>query len=582
MLIRMLLWTLLGCSENRLFRQAVDEVVIPEDTAGGQRMPDECGEEAAPYAVEIDAECADERATPDWDLEVIAALDPEGMGHRLSTGRFHDTDGDGDIDGDDEQQVWAHLNTARLITADGQVGVTLLEGVWRSAGTVVDADPEHPGDELVVSSYRNASDHDDVSLLGSSGRRWNTPVSAHSIDEPWVSDLDGDGSPELLVGSEVLDASTGTHLFSVLEPMVATWAADLDVDGQPEILALGRELGLVFLSGGGESEAVCPVTTTWHGTVAIGDLDEDGLGEVVVASDRTLAVCDTDGSLVAEVSTPIEQPVLVGLAELDGTAGPEIIVSGYSWLQVRQPDLSLEWANGDGGGWRPFSVADLDGDGVHEVVVRDHQHLRVYRGDGELLVELPVQDGASWRGQPVVVDLDSDGSAEILVPGREPAVSIVSTPSGGWDIPGADAPWPGIDKHPLDRDVGGAVGDDAWWLESNVWQGHAAKARGLASPFVRIDSVCAVDCDSAVVVTVVVGERSLDPAAEVELVLRTAGGELLGRRAVEVAPGVAEPHIFAAAVEDATGGLVATLEVADQELCSSAIVEATWEGAICE
>ena len=58
---------------------------------------------------------------------------------------------------------------------------------------------------------------------------------------------------------------------------------------------------------------------------------------------------------------------------------------------------------------------DLDGDGQVEIIYRDEQFLRVFRGaDGVLLAKSPV-GSSTWAEEPVVADVDNDGHADIVV-----------------------------------------------------------------------------------------------------------------------------------------------------------------------
>ena len=58
---------------------------------------------------------------------------------------------------------------------------------------------------------------------------------------------------------------------------------------------------------------------------------------------------------------------------------------------------------------------DLDGDGQVEIVYRDEQYLRVFRGsDGVELAKILV-GSSTWAEEPVVADVDNDGHADIVV-----------------------------------------------------------------------------------------------------------------------------------------------------------------------
>lgn len=64
------------------------------------------------------------------------------------------------------------------------------------------------------------------------------------------------------------------------------------------------------------------------------------------------------------------------------------------------------------------AVADLDGDGVQEIVVPRGEALLAWHPDGTLLWKFPTEGGRIWAS-PVVADFDGDGTLEVAFAARE-------------------------------------------------------------------------------------------------------------------------------------------------------------------
>jgi hypothetical protein len=215
------------------------------------------------------------------------------------------------------------------------------------------------------------------------------------------------------------------------------------------------------------------------------------------------------------------EPVMLAVAELDGDPEPEILVNDdYVGLFALETDLSIKWTWSLGtryGIYYPFSVADLDNDGLHEVLVHADEDLRVLGPDGVERTAVNIAD--DWYGcatsQPIVADIDGDGLAEILLADQD--LVVVTNGDGGWTLPEADHPWSGLDRFPGDRTVdGGVPAPTAWWTDpgQNVWQGLPAGGVGTADLGVDIVDVCVDDCEGDAVVTVQVANSGMAAVVE--------------------------------------------------------------------
>jgi hypothetical protein len=241
-----------------------------------------------------------------------------------------------------------------------------------------------------------------------------------------IAHMDGDGSPEIVMGGVVMDAQgrvrsgqgrgrAGANLASYGAVSII---ADVDGDGKQDVVT-------------GAAAWTVDGDVIWEngmpdGYPAISDLDEDGKPELIVISQGNVRVHDaTTGQMLATVKMPGEGrggPPTV--ADLDGDGMMEIASangSAYAVFEYKSqptPELSVKW-------WKATqdlssnvtgsTVFDFEGDGAAEVVYGDECYMRVYSGKtGDILFET-VSSSATIHEYPVIVDVDGDNRTEIVV-----------------------------------------------------------------------------------------------------------------------------------------------------------------------
>jgi hypothetical protein len=141
--------------------------------------------------------------------------------------------------------------------------------------------------------------------------------------------------------------------------MMTPVVADLDGDGAPEVLFtsfLGGNYGsdgILRAVSGADGREAFSVTDTAHrltpsASLAVGDIDRDGLPEIVACQPSRLIAFEHDGTFKWQNPT---SPVFEGcgwggpaLADLDGDGSPEIVVG----RQVFNASGTLRWT-GTGG-----------------------------------------------------------------------------------------------------------------------------------------------------------------------------------------------------------------------------------------
>ncbi len=530
----------------------------------------------------------------------------------LGTLRRQDTNEDGSIGSGDAMQLVLETHSDHpdastalaLVDQDGTLLGLSLEDKWRSAATAFEQDASALGQEIFASSYAWGDTVSTLTRLDAMQPTWSVSFGAQDGQawNPWPTDLEGDGSAEILLGQRVFRASDGSVAFELEDvhdrAVVEIVAADLDLDGVQEIIvATDSTTGVRIHEAGGSLRASCMTDSqnAHHTTLAIGDMYGDDRGEIVVAESGRVFVCDAEGAVVAQVAYDSTEPCMVGIAQLDDDAAAEIVVADYQRITALDNDLSTLWTHREPPDdsswlWHPFTLVDLDRDGRHEVLTNVSSFLLVLSPDGVGRARHATVHSASWHAPPLLADIDADGLAEIVVTGLE-GVELIENDVGGWLIPGSDRPHPAYHHYPGDRSPTGALPDPDHhpWTSpaTNVCQGEE---RVISFPdhtelSVDIVDVCVIDCDGDAVVTAYLsnhGVKSIEQTISVTLAqLDTdsiiASGEINGLASQE-----AKVIQLEVPSEDLEGGVLMTAGVEDpSDECGTRANEDRWEEPVC-
>ncbi len=251
-----------------------------------------------------------------------------------------------------------------------------------------------------------------------------------TVAMPAVADVTGDGVPDVVatlypegewegIGHMyVLDGATGSLHFRIDEPVAATAhpaIGDIDDDGEPEIIGFGPgsssdypERGVTGRLLAFEADGVLKWvgdTVFSGGQYAVGLADFDGDGDVEIYSGGHLT--DHEGRKIFDVEEGIFGIQASTAVDLDDDDDLELIIGPLALHH----DGSVYYDHVADISYGHPQVADLDDDGLPEILLTTPRGPRVIQHDGQLEASA---NGCEWGWMPAVIgDLDSDGYPEV-------------------------------------------------------------------------------------------------------------------------------------------------------------------------
>ena len=358
-----------------------------------------------------------------------------------------DVNGDGNIDA-----VVFHASVSdsvALLAGDGHGAFAaphLLPVIdSMSDGALGDADGDGDLDIAVDHGFALAPPLD---LLLGDGAGGFSPTGAHPVPagagsfSPVFADMDGDGRNDLVVrtkiGASVLRNAGGTTFLAA-----PSWAlgapegrpvlGDVNHDGRNDLLAVLDHSGFVCAlndGAGGLFAAAAEPLTANGADVALSDFDGDGHLDAAVALESSppgtvLLHGDGHGELQPVPGAPNLQATFLQAADLDGDGDADLV----GLYAVFDGEVKVA-PNLDHGSFGPvqteflhqiptgFALADLDGDGLTDMVVPQEGEsamaLLSAQPDGQLGAPQYVPLGVKVR-EATPADFDRDGNLDVAV-----------------------------------------------------------------------------------------------------------------------------------------------------------------------
>ena len=261
--------------------------------------------------------------------------------------------------------------------------------------------------EILVGDKLFAGESGHALLTLPAGGRGYSEGSPHSY-MPVFADVDNDGIMEIAAGKTVYKATIADRSFSptgnvatVLASAPAglpdgfTSVADVDLDGDPDVIVTG--------AGAGTTESIMYV---WDGATS-------------AQIGNTVTVTATSGKSISRPSA----------GNIRGNDSVDIVFTYQKSLVAYRYNSSTNtfvrlflFPTDDNSGATAVSLFDFDQDGAAELVHRDMSRLRIIKGNGTVLTSDACYSYTHTE-YPVIVDLDRDGHADILVSGNTTALS---------------------------------------------------------------------------------------------------------------------------------------------------------------
>jgi len=242
-----------------------------------------------------------------------------------------------------------------------------------------------------------------------------------------AADVDGDGRDEVVASGSGAPRAIGVDVDVLVDaPASATvlLGGDLDGDCRDELLALDTRLLLVDDERSGPMPIATPVDAVATGDAGRGTRLAVAGGEGLRWVDPSGATRTLDGGVFTAVA----------LGDLDGDGLDELVALG---------DATRVWVGGAAGptlardvlppeiGGTAVALADLDGDGALDVVSANGAELRVAMNRGGSFVVGTGATAADAVRRLVALDLDGDCAEDVVALGAAGGVQRFSGGSGG-------------------------------------------------------------------------------------------------------------------------------------------------------
>jgi hypothetical protein len=263
-----------------------------------------------------------------------------------------------------------------------------------------------------------------------------------------IADINNDGHAEILAVDKIYDAETGTELATLPEGgrgystggMDTYMPVFADMVGDPRLeIVAGNTVYEVNLTNrnGTAGNTVTKIVEMNaidfpDGFTSIADIDNNGDLDIVVTTGGSAANTAMIYAWDGATPTQIGQTITVTsnsnhisratIGDINGDKEAEIAFTYCDTIMAMSYEIGIfnqlfKLKMNDASGATSMVMFDFNQDGEVELVHRDAEKLRIYDKNGNILNSFDCLSDTHTE-YPVIVDLDRDGHAEILVSGK--------------------------------------------------------------------------------------------------------------------------------------------------------------------
>ena len=506
-----------------------------------------------------------------------------------------DTNSDGLVNESDDRVIFFSTFGYGFYGQDGTLRAIPGSGPGTTAGgapwTMTDASYDTMPDAGLAAANLDADPEIEVVAVREDGRLFAVDGNTGAIEwtsettlypspykgMPFITDLEGDGSPEILYGRQIFDAQGvllaegdgGVGGNACTSFFAGSYAVDLDGDGVQEVIAGNRAYGPTG-------------NTLWtYGSAdqftGVGNFDSDPEPEIVGVSCGQVRIYERDGTL-------LYGPVAVGsgsggpptVADFDGDGLDEVGVAGLSQYRLYDSDLTVLWSNptaDQSSSVTGSSAFDFNNDGASEIVYADELDLWIWDGTGALIHHSEEHASGTHVEYPVVANVMGDGVPEIVLGSNAlyssgwQGVTVLGDPGRQW--PATRGVW---NQHAfmtthITADLQPTAPNAMpWTMGQGFRQNEVSSVPGQSAPDLtaEVHAVCGDGCPGSVRLRIRVHNAGFGLSDVAVSVRRAADGVEVGSGTVsDLGPGARSAAFDVVVPADASGDLELVVDPLD-------------------
>ena len=283
-------------------------------------------------------------------------------------------------------------------------------------------------------------------------------TSGVGVSRIYTGDFNGDGKLDLFVVKSqdekvgvLLGNGDGTFTAApVLSAPTRSVPAlgDFNGDGKLDVIVAiddgGATARMAFLAGNGEGTFQMPRIFAAPGTFLVcfvaGDFNNDGKLDLAIISDGTLRILPGNGDGTFQAATPpiftrfAGYDLMMDAPDVDNDGHTDLITEGIR-IFLGKGDFTFRTPQTYDRGFNmssSFSVADLNGDGIRDLIYTSNGAVGVLLGKGDRTF-YPKRFYAAGNGfiLAVPIDFNADGKADLAVAGSETVTLLINTTGTG-------------------------------------------------------------------------------------------------------------------------------------------------------